>query len=518
MSKRLCIYHIDLNFVNPRPDYLQAWLPVIADMGYNAILWELEDKVAWETCPDAVWPEAMSKKEFRAVLDQASDLGLEAIPLLQTIGHGEYILKQDAYRSLRELPDHHDCYCTENPETRAFLKQLITEYLDLFGPIRRFHLGGDEAYVFAECPTCAAEAERIGRNALYARHILDISTPIRERGARAGIWCDMALAHPEQIADIPTDLDIWDWNYWTTGDPSEPIRVWGKGRYLKEELPPEFLETFPEAISPDGSLNGFYTSDVLKRKGYDVILCSAARASGDSFFVPQTRIHAGNIGAAAKKAATADLLGTCVTSWAVRLNRWETHRFFLPLAPMLLAHPSADVTEALRSVGSDLFGCDPALFIEAVDLISGMQVPFGQARSTAVQWDRLKDSLPAPEGYIRDLLNEWRESGRLDSEMQALETSREDLARGLSKLAAFVLKARAGFDILHAWTQAASFQLWQVRMAREILRGRRSAQHAAFLRSLKNEYEHFLRFDQTPRSAAQNAGLVYDALIEYMGG
>lgn len=516
MPEPLCIYHVDLNFVNIRPAYLRKWLRAIADMGYNAVLWELEDKVKWETCPDAIWPEAMSKAEFRVILDEASDLGLEAIPLLQTVGHAEYMLKHSTYSHMRELPYRHDCYCTEKPETREFLKGLIAEYLDLFGDIRRFHLGGDEAYAFAQCPDCSSKAEYIGHNALYARHIMDISAPIRDRDVRPGIWGDMVLGHPEQMDSIPTVLDIWDWNYWDQDGPLEQVRVWGKGMFKREDLTDGILEQFPEILTREGTLNGFYTSDALQRMGHDVILCSAARSAGDSFFCPRTHLHARNIAGAARKAASSDLLGTCVTDWAIRLNSWETHRTFLPLAPVLLREPPADVDETLESVCLTLFGCDATLFLEAVDRISSVTFPFSQAHSTAVQWNGMKDSLPAPQGYICRLLEEWERGGRLEKELQAIDGIIDQIAKGMAKLAPFIPMATSGFDTLYFWMRAAHFQLWQARMAGEILRKRRSPENAMFLRMLKKQYKSLLSFDQTPASAAKNAGLVYDALIEYM--
>jgi hypothetical protein len=211
------------------------------------------------------------------------------------------------------------------------------------------------------------------------------------------------------------------------------------------------------------------------------------------------------------------LVGTCVTDWAIRLNSWETHRSLLPLAPALLQDPSADLQETLASIGFVLFGCDARLFIEAVDQLSGVTFPFSQARSTAVQWNGMKDSLPAPQGYIHNLLTEWESNGRLEAERQAIDETVDQIASGVAKLTSFISQAMSGLDTLHFWSRAAHFQLWQARMAREILRQRRSPENAAMLRALKADYTHFLSFDQTPASAAQNAGLVYDALLEYMG-
>ena len=46
MSGVLNIFHMDFNFVCLKPEYQREWLKRVADMGYNAILWELEDKVS----------------------------------------------------------------------------------------------------------------------------------------------------------------------------------------------------------------------------------------------------------------------------------------------------------------------------------------------------------------------------------------------------------------------------------------------------------------------------------------
>ena len=518
MSDRLCIYHVDFNFVNLRPDYIRQWLRRIAAMGYNAVLWEPEDKVAWDACRQVIWPEALSKDDFRAILDEANRLGLESIPLLQTVGHGEYVLKHPAFHHLRELPEHHDCYCTENPATREFLKQLIGEYLDVFGPVRHFHLGGDEAYVFARCPICLPRAEAEGRNALYSRHIQDLCGPIEARGARPGIWCDMVLHHPEQMDLIPRSLAMWDWNYWSTDGPQDRVRVWDQGMQTREQITAATRERFSEIEDPHGALNGFYTSEALERLGYDVIVCSAARSAGDSFFCPRTHVHARNIAGAARKAARAGLLGTCVTDWAVRLNAWELHASYLPVAPALLKSPDAPIEPLLAAAAAELFGCEADAFIAAVDQLSAPSLPFGQAQSTGVQWNRLKDSVPAPPGYLAGLLSEWEANGTLTRERDAIDRTIAEIADGVAGLESFVPHATAGLETLHWWSRAAHLQLWQARLAREILHGRRSPGNAALLRRLQQEFEQLLLFDQTPASARQNAALVYDPLVEYMDG
>ena len=105
------VYHMDFNTIMPTRAAVSDALRMAVESGCDAILWETEDKVRWETCLSAMHSEAFSKEEFRAILDEARSLGLEPIPLLQTVGHGEYVLDRPEYAAFRERADRKDCYC-----------------------------------------------------------------------------------------------------------------------------------------------------------------------------------------------------------------------------------------------------------------------------------------------------------------------------------------------------------------------------------------------------------------------
>jgi hypothetical protein len=94
-----------------RPEFLREQLDTPAALGYDAVLWELENQVRWESCPECALPDSWSKAEFRELLDYSRKLNLEPIPLLQTIGHGEYVMMQEKDHAFREHPDYSDCYC-----------------------------------------------------------------------------------------------------------------------------------------------------------------------------------------------------------------------------------------------------------------------------------------------------------------------------------------------------------------------------------------------------------------------
>ena len=196
LPKRLIVLHLDFNSVAMKESYVRKWLKRAADMGYNAVLWEVEGKVKWKTCPECVSPDAFSKKTFRELLAYSRSLGLQPIPLLQTVGHAEYVLRHKKYFSFREDPKKYDCYATCKPEVREFIKKWIKEYLQLFGKIKYFHLGGDEAYEFATSPECARRVKSIGKGRLYVKYMTDIAEPLIKRGIRPCIWGDMLLKYP----------------------------------------------------------------------------------------------------------------------------------------------------------------------------------------------------------------------------------------------------------------------------------------------------------------------------------
>lgn len=49
------IFYMNFNYVSLRKDYLRAWLRRLPSLGFNAVLWELEDKVQF--CGPARGPQ-----------------------------------------------------------------------------------------------------------------------------------------------------------------------------------------------------------------------------------------------------------------------------------------------------------------------------------------------------------------------------------------------------------------------------------------------------------------------------
>ena len=513
-QKKLLIFHLDFNYVNLQKDYIKNWLHILSDLGYNAILWEIEDKVRWENCPECVWPEAMSKKEFSDLLDYSRSLGLEPIPLLQTIGHGEYVLKHKKYAGLREQKSRIDCYCTSNPAVKKLLSAFISEYLDLFGKIKYFHLGGDEAYVFGTCPKCRAAIKNSSPSQVYSRHITELAAPLLKKGIVPGVWCDMLLHYPEDISAVPRDFIIWDWNYWSNFDSGE-IRIWGQsdmiGNLGKLE---KFKAVFPEIFK--NKINQFYTTDFLKNRGYEVILSSASRSSGDTVFFPNSKIHISNIIDAAKKTKTSGILGNCVTSWAIRLNSYETQTHLLCLAPLAFKNQRLS-REQILGISLENFFASGSSKIPAWIYSLSERIPLAHHRVTGIQWNTLKDGSLPGSNYLASVfsvmkrknsggINEWEHEWKnLDRKIKHLSETDQELTR-------YTLKAGRNFHILSDINVSGQI-MKEHSLLMKLFYEKKYRGLAAQLFFLKQMFCAYRRRSETPLSAEKNASLVYDPLI-----
>ena len=361
------IFHMDFNTAMMNRATISRILREVAADGYTHILWEIEDKVRLDSCPEIAHRDALSKSEFKEILAEAEGLGLEPIPLLQTFAHAEYVLKGSHHKNLREQADFYDCYCVSNPETRRFLKTVVHEYLELFGSrVRWFHLGGDEAVRFASCDTCKARSPI----ELYSEHLDAVSEEIREKGIRPGIWCDMVLGNKywRDFDKFPNRYMIWHWDY----------RV-GEGRWL-----PGWTDRWTIPL----------------KRGFDVIFSGASQCGGEGPFLPDFRCHRLNLAYAADKVRTKGMKGLCVTSWSVRHS---PKRFQFPLvrfAAKRLRSPGpsvdADWAQALAACGVKM---SPAELDALSDWHPDLCYYDGRA------WRSLyKDATPPPDGALQDIL------------------------------------------------------------------------------------------------------------------
>lgn len=202
----------------------------------NALLIEFGDRFPYEGRHEVVTsPSALTRPQLRRILDEARDLGLEVIPLVQCLGHLEWLLQHDEYADVREENEARAQLCPSNEQSLHVWAELTEQVLDFVGDCERLHIGGDETRQLGVCPKCAARAAEAGVGRLYADHVNKVCEWTANRGIAPIIWDDILCTHPETMEHLHEAAEVMYWDYWTTQDPSPLLVARGSGSVVYDE-------------------------------------------------------------------------------------------------------------------------------------------------------------------------------------------------------------------------------------------------------------------------------------------
>ena len=223
--------HLDLKGVPPAPKRLGGLLKVIAAARYNALLVEWEDMFPWTVDERFRCETAYTPQQVRDFATAAGDLGLEIIPLVQCLGHMETPLSVSGYESLREVSCFSDCLNPLAGGARELVEKMVLDVLALLPGVKRFHLGGDEAWRFGSHTDTKAFIARHGKAALYLHHVEPLLDLLAARGIRPILWSDMMHDWPAKgLQAIAKKADLCPWGY--GGHPDEWTQHHSASRYI----------------------------------------------------------------------------------------------------------------------------------------------------------------------------------------------------------------------------------------------------------------------------------------------
>src|SRR5450759_3190065 len=86
-----------------RLDWLLAQLPRYAAWGYNELHLHLEDAVHYPSLPGVARRDAYSYRQFARLVDAATHAGIKVVPIVNLLGHTQYLIKVPELRDLNEL-------------------------------------------------------------------------------------------------------------------------------------------------------------------------------------------------------------------------------------------------------------------------------------------------------------------------------------------------------------------------------------------------------------------------------
>lgn len=206
--------HLDLKGLPPTFDRLMALIEVFGQMRFNVVVVEWEDMFPWSFDPSLRHPSHYSVAQVTRFAERCGELGIEVIPLVQCLGHLEFVLQHDAYRELAECPEGADTLHPLRPGSADLVLCMVDDVLSLLPDVQHVHLGGDEAWSFGTHPDSQAYAEKFGQPSLYLQHVQPILDWLRLRGVRPLLWHDMMMDWPlASLRQIGRDADLVVWGY-----------------------------------------------------------------------------------------------------------------------------------------------------------------------------------------------------------------------------------------------------------------------------------------------------------------
>lgn len=234
--------HLTFQYDAVKEDARKVIAELLAPLRYNGIIFEFSGGLRTGSHPELAEKWTMTMEDARSLVEFARDLGFAVGVEFNSPGHQNETRLKHVYPQLIEKGS---TLCVSSEKAFAIVSDIIAEYVDAFRP-DLFHFGADEAQFdgdecqFGICPACKGKAP----HRLFADYIRRLNALLPEK-MRRGLWGDMFLTHKQfgdtcwgngsageiwrSIADIPGNMEIFDWHYFPSAQYGSIDYFMGRG-------------------------------------------------------------------------------------------------------------------------------------------------------------------------------------------------------------------------------------------------------------------------------------------------
>ncbi|OXM14662.1 family 20 glycosylhydrolase [Paenibacillus herberti] len=459
-------FHFDLKGSVPNLEYMLGAIERLASFKINTLLVEYEDQFEFVGLPDIHKPGGLSAGDRDVLLAHARRYGMEMMPVVQCLGHVDYILKHERYEHLSEdglLSQ----FCPAMPETLALVTAMIDEIAAAHPDAVYIHIGADETLALGRCEHCRERMGGGNKADLYLEYVSKVADYVLSIGKKPVVWDDMFHLERciERVIELPKGTAICSWSYYEFGEPSNWF--WYGGGYYSSQ---NWENRDPGAVPAGPNLEGLPEEDqaVVRQywdegqypdfggsavpwvrhymeQGYEVIGVSCARGAD---FINQWSAYpadrVANVKFWAGHAAKRGMTGTIASAWtrfyslSPPIEHWETGWYPTVAQAAYSWNPSMDEFERLfRSVflegdaeisqamdwiqaawdtrEENNMGRKRAYYqasVRKLEPFAGRTDPLGRYAEGLLLSALYEDSVLALESGLRQ--NEWRMYGQLD--------------------------------------------------------------------------------------------------------
>jgi hypothetical protein len=272
-------FHLDMRIQVMKMPALRAFVKTLSENGINTLLLEWEATYPFQQHRVISNQYAYTREEVKSFIAYCNQLKIDVIPLQQSFGHVEYILRHSRYAQLRE--DDRD-YSQVNPTKEKECRELFSDlYKDLIAThtSKYIHIGGDETMLLGHSPASKRKADSLGMSRLYGDYIRMLCELVVSLGKTPIVWADIALKYPEALKDLPKETIFLDWNY-----------GW--------------------------ALDRFGDHKKLQESGFEIWGAPAIRSGPDNYFIASWKTHFKNMETFIPQARALNYKGIIMTSWS----------------------------------------------------------------------------------------------------------------------------------------------------------------------------------------------------------
>ena len=209
------IVHLDLKGAPPKISYLLKLIPLIRQWGATGILVEYEDMFPFKNCLSFLSkPYAYSSDDLKTLQEVTRDAGMDFIPLLQSFGHVEFILKHPQFSNLREASINPMSLCPKHEDSLPLIEEIVQQFVQEHSDLQYLHIGGDEVFCINLCKKCVGSRESIPK--LYLSHMEPLINTIQTKypALKIFVWDDMFREFSvEQLEKLSPQIIPMVWSY-----------------------------------------------------------------------------------------------------------------------------------------------------------------------------------------------------------------------------------------------------------------------------------------------------------------
>nr|CAI5865720.1 unnamed protein product [Callosobruchus analis] len=212
------IVHLDLKGAPPKVFYYDHFFSLISKLGATGILIEYEDMFPYQKkLANISALNAYTLSEVQTINDLAAKYDLKVIPLVQTFGHMEFILKLADYKKYREEPLIPQAVCPTSSETLPLIESMVEQIITLHPKSEMIHIGADEVYYLGTCSRCKEymHEKNLSKNQLYLEHVSNVVKIVHKLNPKLRIlmWDDQLRTFTESFHSFDKQVEPVVWKY-----------------------------------------------------------------------------------------------------------------------------------------------------------------------------------------------------------------------------------------------------------------------------------------------------------------